>query len=426
MLASVALGLAFTLSLPKLGETTQLGHSPGHIRLALTLVSAGSTGIARHPAVRPYLADGPKLGSESAREAVAADLRSRVLRRAPAWAKQGRLDLLLEGVMHFRNTDRKEFAEIVRLMQGVVKPVAEKYLPGQVTALPEKDPFAKTWDDRFLLKFDPVLLREKRQWDHDFVPWRFEDKLHAANEVRKSQAIVRANRLTVDWDASSNGFFLVRDVITTVPRPRWEQEWVCSFIVCGGDVSAADLGFNNILVADGDVKLSGKPLANRSSLVIATGEITTDLDLRPVDCCLIAGGRIKSYAASNTRTSVLYAGGVIDVIDGLGSKFGKHTPNFDFAKTGLKFFTLADVGLALEKFDGAVNVKAVEAKSPFRAAVQPGDQLLDVNNRKIDSVSEGKRALRAATVLEYAVLTVRRKDREHKVIVYLPDLTPVK
>jgi len=425
-LPTFVLGLAFSLPQPKVGETTELGSVPGRVRLALTLVGAGSVEFARHPTVRPYLAHDPKLGSEKARGAVAADLRRRVMSRAPDWAKQGRLDLLLEASMHLRDTDREEFANVVRLMQGVVKPIAQKYLPAKMTAPPGEDTRFKTWDDQYLLKLHPLYLSVRAPRDHDYVPWLFDPSQRLRNETRKSFMMVRAERLVIDYDGCTRGVFLVRDGISSTPRPIVEQEWISSFVVCGGDVIAPELAHTNILIADGDVRLSSQVPSNDTSLVIATGNITADWSLCAVECCLIAGGDIRSGRQSRTPDSLLYAGGKVDLVKGPNSKFGKHTSGYDFAKTGLKFFTLTDVGLTLEKADDKVSVKAVGARSLFRDAMQSGDQLLEVNHRKIDSVSEGKRALRAATVLEYAVVTVRRKDKELKYIVYLPDATPKK
>jgi len=204
-----------------------------------------------------------------------------------------------------------------------------------------------------------------------------------------------------------------------------------ALVVCGGDIEAADVYAGTILVADGDVTLTDSTHSNTTSLVIATGNIKTDLGrgvdsgLRVTGCGLVAGGSITSPAASHTENSHLYAGKKVALKKGEQSKFGTHREGFDFRDLGLKFFRLSEVGLETTAAD-ETELKSVDAKSPFALALHRGDLIAEVNGRKASTAAEFQRAIRAAVVVEYAAVTLKRDGKELKRLVYLPATLPAK
>ena len=124
------------------------------------------------------------------------------------------------------------------------------------------------------------------------------------------------------------------------------------------------------------------------------------------------------------RKGVVRAGGKVVCTNPDPEKIANHVNGFDFDFIGLKFFTAEEIGLTLGGRAQAVGVKELTAVSPLRNGLRVGDLLTDINGRKVVTTDDARRAFREATVLEYAVVTLKRDGKVLKHLVLLPAVLP--
>ena len=319
-------------------------------------------------------------------------------------------------------SDDKSLVTIVTHMHSVLRPVLKKYLPNEAL-----DPASRlpgwTFDDQFGLN-SKWAFRDTEQ--KESYRWHFGSNLVLTDkELGHAQTFARCDSLHLDFQsANCRGVYLVSDRILSVNRFGVVRGWMQAHVFCGGDVEAADLTLGSILIADGNVKMTALPGSNYHFAVIATGDITSDrLYVRA--SCLIAGGSIKSSQKSDTSASHLYAGGTIDLVEGPKSKFGKHTAGYDFAKTGLKFFTLAEVA---DRSEGGRRAgrQAGRREVPIPEGAPGGRHAGRGERPEGDDARRVQAGDAEAVVLEYAILKGKRKDEAFARVVYLPGVVDAK
>lgn len=148
---------------------------------------------------------------------------------------------------------------------------------------------------------------------------------------------------------------------------------------------------NSILICDGDVDLSDG-IEVSHSIIVARGKVTYNKDKIRLWNCLIRSG----------HTLRLPDGKTIDVKD------GKSDP-LDF----VKFFELADVGLATEDLPlrdksaaEGVRLKEVRKGSPFAAGLRAGDVITAVEDKETPTTEIFRRVLRRKLAEGGPILTI--------------------
>ncbi len=169
----------------------------------------------------------------------------------------------------------------------------------------------------------------------------------------------------------------------------------CSVIVAGGNIKNATNLINCVLICDGDVEFLSKGVAINTSIIVARGKVTCKGD--EIRNCLIRSGHtlhLPNWPLSHAKT--------IDLNDG--------TPN---PLAFVKFFELADVGLAAEDLvrrenSGAegVRLQAVGKESPFAAGLHAGDVITAIEEEKTPTTEIFRRVLRRKLAQGGPLLTV--------------------
>jgi hypothetical protein len=156
---------------------------------------------------------------------------------------------------------------------------------------------------------------------------------------------------------------------------------VDSVIVAGGDVRRVACLMNTIVICDGDVELLNA--WDVSGIIIARGKVTCK------------EGKIRNCLVRSGHTLRL-PGGPMPNEETLGLKDGTPDP-----LAFVKFFELADVGLAVEDVaprDKAettgVRLKDVRKDSPFAAGLRAGDVMIAIDEKKTPTTEVFRKFLR--------------------------------
>lgn len=337
------------------------------VTLALALAALASR--AAEPAPAPH---------EPAR--VGAD---RVMLRADAYSKSGRIDLLVasSATWSLPSSDARMWLPAF----AVGTRLADK------TKLPR--PLAtRTGDDfeAFLTAYDPTLLKTEMSFREP--PAVGKNKLGACRRV----GLIAPELVTNG--TISDSLVVVRGGVRAAKGVGW------SVVLANGNVSGGEDNLNKtVIVADGDIEVSR--LAKES--------------------VLIARGNIKVVAAFE---STLIAGGTIK---GTEEKYALQDPKFrNVVKEGetnplgiITFFELSQIGLTATEKDKAVRVAKLTEASPLRkAGVAVNDAVSKVNGSFVTTNEELRRALRDAIATKgEATLTVIRDGKTADIRVQFPE-----
>lgn len=355
--------------------------------------------LCADPAVLPYLrrhVEKQKAGTGlPGLRASKLALANHFLTFTEAWAKERRVDLLMEAAITVAPLDEVSAVKVVNRMHEVLRPlrVALQPLPNGKRGYP--------------LSLAP--LKERKVWTGSF---------HHGDRItvtwQRSLALFGREVATDDND---QGGIVCASAGITRKAPAGNCNWDGLF-VCGGDVATGGI-LNSVVIADGDIVLPDADICG-GSLLIATGNIVGRGNVSATDCHLYAGGDIRTGGTIRSPGSVLRAGGKVVCTNTDADKIANHVGGFDFGSVGLRFFKLDEVGLELGGVPTAISVKAVAEKSPFRTFFRPGDVLGEINGRRVVTADDARRAIREATVWEYATVTLKRDGKELKRLVHLP------
>jgi S1-C subfamily serine protease len=152
-------------------------------------------------------------------------------------------------------------------------------------------------------------------------------------------------------------------------------------------------------VCDGDVKVGANAI---NCFIIARGNVT--YAIKASDSWIISSGSVRLSLADVDKTAK--------------GKEKERTP-LGF----VKFFDPASIGVAVESADGVLRVKTVAAAKSFgRAGLRLGDQIIALDDTKVDSPESFRRALRTKLALaDKLVVKVRRADRVLEIAVTCKD-----
>lgn len=161
---------------------------------------------------------------------------------------------------------------------------------------------------------------------------------------------------------------------------------VYSLIIAGGDVTKIATLRNCIVICDGDVEfISGGDLA-RTSIIVARGKVIYDPAKFMTTNCLIRSGhtlRSPDEQLPDKKKTIELNGGTPDPLG------------------FIKFFELADVGLAAEDLPPRENsatkgtqIKEVRKESSFAAGLRPGDVITAVEGKKTPTTEVFRKTLR--------------------------------
>ncbi len=186
-----------------------------------------------------------------------------------------------------------------------------------------------------------------------------------------------------------------------------------SVIIAGGDVKQVAQLRHCILICDGDVEFLDRAGAH-DSIIVARGKVTYNRDEFWLQNCLIRSGHTLFLPEGHPPKRK-----PVDLKDG--------TPD---PLAFVKFFELADVGLAAEdiaprdKLDTAsVRLKDVRKDSPFASGLRVGDVMLAIDEKKTPTTEVFRRVLRR-TLAEGGPLltfTVRRAGKTLEVPIPVKD-----
>jgi hypothetical protein len=313
--------------------------------------------------------------------------------RIAQWIKEERIDLLVEfaPLIVYSSKHRSSIAYAVSCL------VKQLYLDTLTAMRPEG-----AADRIFPRIFKPDLEKFNKILAHDCLN-RF-----PRSSGKYDMGIVFANR-PFDWNAHSDNNQDVFLFPHGIARPNIKLDnsrWFYSILVSNRSTPVAAIS-GCVLIVDGDVRLSNAPL-DEYSLILCTGNLISEKKISLQQSYVHAKGTVSAPHPSNTQGSTIFAGEKFDLPTTQQNRMGSHTidPKKSFGK--IRFFTNADVGLALAEKDGKVFVDAVGPASPFRYHLKPGDQILKLNDAAVSTSDAVRRGLRTSCVLEAAWLVYSR------------------
>lgn len=207
------------------------------------------------------------------------------------------------------------------------------------------------------------------------------------------------------------GLHLLRSgVKRKVSRIDIEDDNPTSLMLCGDTTHLGEVR-SAIVIADGDIFLPGFALSD--SLFVATGELHIRCPLRLTqitNCSFVAGDRILCDKPLDCSTLTFTAGGKIAVTAKDEKKPGVRHEKSKQAGLGLRFFKSEDVGVTFDPDLVRPVVKSVAADSPLRDVLKQGDELTQINGRRLSNTGDARRALREAAALEFAFVARSRDN----------------
>jgi hypothetical protein len=177
------------------------------------------------------------------------------------------------------------------------------------------------------------------------------------------------------------------------------DDCMTSFVVCDGDVTFVRGGCNgSIVIAGGSI---GGAVEFGSSTLSARGDIDAPKSAATSDGLLLAGGKINLAPAKSGGPRRVEKAGLAD------------------DPFGVRYFRLADVGVAAEWAGGRLTVGELTAGSPLaRHDVRAGDVVSRVNDRPLKSAQDFRRELRYSVAAGAAVFHLRRGEKDLTRVVY--------
>lgn len=193
---------------------------------------------------------------------------------------------------------------------------------------------------------------------------------------------------------------------------------VLGIVVSSGNVQVSSL-FESIIIAGGDIKVG----AVRMSIIVCDGDV--ELTGPESSSIIIARGKVIS-GKGNTHCSVVrsekyyqfYGGERIEIKDKASDPLGF-----------VKFFELADVGLAVaerdsrkQPIDEGVQIKNIHKGSPFAPGLRVGDVVTALDGTKVISPESFRQLLRRKLAQNGMItFSVRRAEKLRDVVLLLKD-----
>ena len=178
-----------------------------------------------------------------------------------------------------------------------------------------------------------------------------------------------------------------------------------SVVLAEGDVEARDGAGTSIIFANGNVRLGGKGLGR--SLILCDGDVEVNAVNHSI---VIARGNIRFPWNGRSIHSHLIAGGTVSPHSKDKQTTVKQKLRDDFGFVA--FFDPAEAGVEVAQSQRGIRIEKVHPGKPFaKSGFQPGDVILAVDGRPVDSTDSFRRLLRRGVVRERATFQVHRGER---------------
>jgi len=214
--------------------------------------------------------------------------------------------------------------------------------------------------------------------------------------------------LKSDGDYSDSFFLSTGSILSKKQHRQWG-----SILIAGNNSSCGELT-DSIIVVDGDLVLSPAQTWDKNSLIIATGNITSESSITALNCTLLSGGSITAKKPSVTSGSRLYAKSKIEIIPGRfgnAKPLGDHHEECNEVDFGIKYFSLNDLGLQMKKLADFDTVQNVNQDSKLRNHLRAGDLLLEINGTIITGQEQLRKEFRSALCVRWATVKLCRNDK---------------
>ncbi|HYH64170.1 MAG TPA: hypothetical protein VD866_05685 [Urbifossiella sp.] len=388
---------------PVRAQLTRLAHADPAVR------TAAAAELAADDKNAPFLrfervaaaTDAHRAAFDAALAPIEARIRARTRDRVKDWAKERRLDLLGHVLADGPEAD---VADVVDRVLGV-----------------QHDILKAAWPDGPPADFGVGFAPARALADIRPPSGRLPITPTPGDEEAADGLLFAGRRVVVPAATASRfdraGLVAGANGGVRLARSPPEAGLYQAVLLANGPVELAG-ALRTLVVADGDVVLTGRAVLSRT-VVVATGSVTATGERRQamdhtrvyaagsidlpnalpgIDCEFRAGGRVNLESA----TKLDAAGGV------------KGTP------FGIRFVTPAEFGFRAAPADGGLAVAAVEAWSPLaRYDVRPGDVVTHVGFDTVRTADALRRALRRGLTDEAAVFHVVRGVARLTRVVYL-------
>ncbi len=195
------------------------------------------------------------------------------------------------------------------------------------------------------------------------------------------------------------------------------NEWQSSIIITNSalmDVQSIKYS-DCIVIVDGDFDCAGAIVMDKSTFIV-NGSIKSTNRFVLGSSYLAATGDVKLPKLS-AGNSTIYSPRKIDV-----PQNARLNPMPKSEPFGIRFFQLADVGIAAKAHPKGAEITAISPFSPLRLfGLRIGDVVMKVDDRAIDSPDALRRGLRTAYVREAGVFYLLRNGQTIDRIVLFGD-----
>jgi len=189
-----------------------------------------------------------------------------------------------------------------------------------------------------------------------------------------------------------------------------------AFLACGGSVQFGRCSYS-VIICGGDCVVDDDGAVN--SIIVARRNVLVKKGV--VHCVILAGGDVD-VSDLHVNNSTIRAAGKIKVGPPNSIIKSEVHPEDPKALAGIRFFELADLGLAASLVEKRMRVDRLAADSPLaRAGLREGDRIDAVGPETPTDDETLRRALRRAFAERRTTLKIQRDGQPREITVRFPD-----